>query len=881
MTSRFDLNTAIGLSEAEVEARLALEGPNELPSSKPRSVLGIAIDVVREPMFLLLVVAGSVYLALGDLTEGLLLLAFVFVVMGITLYQQRKTERALEALRDLSSPRALVIRGGSRKRIPGREVVRGDLVMLVEGDRVPADAVLLDATSLTVDESLLTGESLPVRKRAATPAPPSRSEAASPRPGPTGPGPEVEARPTYETEGGDITPGGDGLPYVFSGTLVVQGQGVAEVRATGSRTELGKIGKALLALEDEDTAIERETNLLVRRLAIFGAGLCAIVVVAFGLTRHDWLHGVLAGITLAMATLPEEFPVVLTIFLALGAWRLSQRQVLTRRVPAIETLGAATVLCVDKTGTLTLNQMTARRIMAGERAHEVREDGVTLPEAFHQTVEFAILASQRDPFDPMEKAFKQLGDRYLAQTEHLHDDWTLVREYPLSERLLAMSRVWRSRGTDDYVIAAKGAPEAIADLCHLAPADLRALTGAVASMAGDGLRVLGVARARFRPAELPGEQHDFQFELLGLVGLEDPVRPTAVEAVRLCDTAGVRVVMITGDYPGTARNIARQAGLDADGVVTGAQLDAMSDEELRESVRTTGIFARMVPGQKLRLVEAFKANGDVVAMTGDGVNDAPALKASHIGVAMGGRGTDVAREAADLVLLDDDFTSIVQAVRLGRRIFDNLKKAMAYIFAVHVPIAGMSLLPVLLRWPLALLPVHIVFLELIIDPACSIVFEAEAAEEDVMSRPPRRTTDRLFGAVTLGVSLAQGVAVLAVVAIVFALGLHWGYEEGEARAMSFTTLIVANLGLIWANRSWSDTIFSRLFSPNWALWAVTGGAAAFLAAALYVPALREIFKFSYMGALDVAVCVAAGAASTVWFELVKIGARRWRRHPHA
>ena len=852
----FDLTTAVGLSDSEAADRLRVDGFNELPASRPRSVLAIALDVVREPMFLLLVAGGGVYLAIGDLTEGLLLLVFVLVVMGITLYQQRKTERALEALRDLSSPRALVIRNGGRRRIPGREVVRGDLVMLAEGDRVPADAILLDATSLTVDESLLTGESVPVRKRAA-------------RAGDDTAG--LKARPT-----GEILPGGDDLPFVFSGTLVVQGQGVAEVRATGVRTELGKIGRALQTLEPEDTAIERETRQLVRRLAILGAALCAIVVVVYGLTRGNWLQGILAGITLAMATLPEEFPVVLTIFFALGAWRLSQRQVLTRRVQAIETLGAATVLCVDKTGTLTLNRMTVRRIACARGVHQVREDGQSLPEAFHETVEFAILASQRDPFDPMEKAFKQLGDRYLAQTEHLHADWTLVREYPLSERLLAMSRVWKSREREDYVIAAKGAPEAIADLCHLGSADLRSLTDAVTAMAADGLRVLGVARARFTPPTLPGEQHDFPFELIGLVGLEDPVRPTAVEAVRECDAAGVRVVMITGDYPGTAINIARQAGLRTDCVVSGAELGALSDDDLRESVRSTGIFARMVPGQKLRLVEALKANGEVVAMTGDGVNDAPALKAAHIGIAMGGRGTDVAREAASLVLLDDDFTSIVQAVRLGRRIFDNLKKAMAYIFAVHVPIAGMSLLPVLMKWPLALLPVHIVFLELIIDPVCSVVFEAEVEEADVMSRPPRPPSERLFGARTLLASLAQGLAVFLVVAAVFALALRWGYGDEEARALSFTTLIVANLGLIFANRSWSETIFSRLRSPNWALWWVAGGAVGFLAVVLQVPTLRHVFRFSALNGWDVAVCAIAGAASTTWFELVKVAFRWWR-----
>jgi P-type Ca2+ transporter type 2C len=828
----FDLASASGLSDREVADRLRSGGYNELPTSKPRSLVAIALEVVREPMFLLLVASGGLYLAVGDLIEGVLLLAFVFVVMAITLYQQRKTERALEALRDLSSPRALVIRNGSRKRIPGREVVRGDLLMLAEGDRVPADALLLETTGLSVDESLLTGESIPVRKR-------------------------------------------DGSA-VFSGTLVVQGQGVAAVRATGQGTELGKIGRALQTLQPEATAIERETRLLVRRLAALGAALCTIVVIVYGLTRGSWLHGLLAGITLAMAMLPEEFPVVLTIFLALGAWRLSLRQVLTRRVAAIETLGAATVLCVDKTGTLTLNQMSVQRICSASQVHDIRPGTHDdLPEAFHETVEFAILASHRDPFDPMEKAFKQLGDRYLAQSEHLHDDWTLVREYPLSEQLLAMSQVWKSRDTEDYVIAAKGAPEAIADLCHLDEGRLRELSEEVVAMAADGLRVLGVARAAFRPEALPGEQHDFTFDLLGLVGLADPVRPTAVDGVRECRGAGIRVVMITGDYPGTAQHIGRQVGLDAGRVVTGAELDTMTEADLRACVREVGIFARVVPEQKLRLVEAFKANGEVVAMTGDGVNDAPALKAANIGIAMGGRGTDVAREAASLVLLDDDFTSIVQAVRLGRRIFDNLKKAMAYIFAIHVPIAGMSLIPVLFRWPLALLPVHIVFLELIIDPACSVVFEAEPEEADIMRRPPRDPRERLFGVQTLTLSLLQGLVVLASVAGVFAWAQLGDHGETEARALSFTTLIVANIGLILANRSWSETILTRLASPNRALWYVAGGAGAFLACALYVPVLREVFRFALLSADDVLVCVAVGAASILWFEPLKVwNARR-------
>ena len=866
----FDLATVSGLSDGEVAERLASDGPNELPASRPRSLLGIAVEVVREPMFLLLVAAASIYLALGDFTEGMLLLAFVLVVMGITLYQQRKTERALEALRDLSSPRALVIRNGERKRIPGREVVRDDILMLAEGDRVPADALLIEGTALTVDESLLTGESVPVRKHTGAPAwrhASGGSEASAWRGTP------------------DVRPGGDDLPFLYSGTLVVQGQGVAQVYATGMQTELGKIGRALQAVEAEATGLERETRQIVRWLAAAGLVSCLLVIVVYALTRGSWVDGLLAGITLAMATLPEEFPVVLTIFLALGAWRLSQRQVLTRRVAAVETLGAATVLCVDKTGTLTLNQMDVRKLRAGGSTWDVRQEGHDLPEAFHEVMEFAILASHRDPFDPMEKAFKRLGEHYLRETEHLHEDWTLVREYPLSRELFAMSRVWKSRETDDLVIASKGAPEAIADLCHVSRGHMDVIVRDVARMASEGLRVLGVARASrcddcsqpgvaVSPETLPGEQHDFVFEFLGLVGLEDPVRGTAVDAMKECESAGIRVVMITGDYPGTATNIARQIGLRTDKVVTGHDLDVMGVEELRQCVAMTNVFARVVPEQKLKLVEALKANGEVVAMTGDGVNDAPALKSAHIGIAMGGRGTDVAREASSLVLLDDDFTSIVRAVRLGRRIFDNLKKAMAYIFAIHVPIAGMSLLPVLFQWPLALFPVHIVFLELIIDPACSVVFEAEAAEADVMRRPPRDRKERLFGWRTLSFSLAQGVAVLLAVLVLYAAALYFGYGDEEARALSFSALIVANVGLIFVNRSWTENAVSRMRIPNKALWLVTGGALAFLACSLYVPALRRVFRFAYLHPPDVALCVLVGIASVLWVEVAKAIAPR-------
>lgn len=835
-----DLGQWKGISEARAQVKLEKEGFNELPSAKKKTGFTLAIDVLREPMFLLLVACGIIYLFLGDLQEALILLSFVFVIMGITFYQERKTERALEALRDLSSPQALVIRDGVQKRISGREVVSGDFLILSEGDRIPADGVLLSSLNFSVDESLLTGESVPVRKSSSV----------------------VE----QATMG---APGGNDSPYVYSGTLVVQGQGIARVVSTGLRTEIGKIGKALQTVETEGTTIQKDTSRLVRNLAIFGFLLCLVVVIAYGLTRGNWLNGILAGLTLAMAVLPEELPVILTIFLALGAWRISRKKVLTRRVPAVEMLGSATVLCVDKTGTLTLNRMAVRHLFVGEEELEISPTEATfLPEKFHQLVEFSILSSQREPFDPMEKAILQMGN--LIDEEHLHQKWELVREYPLNKNMMALSHVWRSTGKFPYVVAVKGAPEAVADLCHIGNEEKEHLSQQVKKMASKGLRLLGVARADYIGDELPDNPHDFSFTFLGLIGLEDPIRPSAATAIQECYNAGIRVVMITGDYPVTAQSIAKQIGLTPhDLVITGSQLSELDDEELKSKIKRINIFARVAPEQKLRIVNALKGIKEIVAMTGDGVNDAPALKSAHIGISMGKRGTDVAREASSLVLLEDDFDSIVHTVRLGRRIFDNLKKAIAFTFAVHVPIIGLSLFPVLLQWPLALLPVHIVFLELLIDPSCSIVFEAEEEERNVMNRPPRDPAVSLFDRRTLLLSLMQGSIILLLVLAVFYLSLQIGQSENKARTLAFTTLIISNLGLIFTNRSWNQTILETLHKPNKALWWVTGGALFFLVIALYVPFVQSLFKFQTLTGLELLFCFIVGVFSILWFEGLK------------
>jgi Ca2+-transporting ATPase len=837
-----DLESLSGLSLEQVQRKLQEEGYNELPSSRQRGILGIIVKAIREPIFLLLVASGLIYVVLGDLSEALMLMSFVFVIIGITVYQEHKTERALEALRDLSSPRALVIRAGEQKRIPGREVVSGDILVLSEGDRVPADAELFAVNNLTVDESLLTGESIPVRK-------------------------------IIRKEGMKRgRPGGDDQPFIYSGTLIVQGQGLAEVTATGVQTEMGKIGTILADVQREETPLKKDISRLVRDIALIALFLCGLIVVVYGVSRQDWIGGLLAGITLAMALLPEEFPVVLTIFLALGAWRISREKVLTRQVPAIETLGSATVLCVDKTGTITQNQMTVQRFLVhGEMCPY--NPSAPIPEFCHALIEFSILGCKRDPFDPMEKALRRLADD-LAGTEHIHDDWVLVQEYPLSAELLAMSNVWQPQKGGDYVVAAKGAPEAIGELCHLKESERLELEQSIDLLAAEGLRVIGVARAAVAKTSLPDAQHDILFSFLGLVGFADPIRPSVPDAVKECYSAGIRVVMITGDYSLTAQSVARQIGLrNNEQYLTGTDLDTVNDDDLLEKSRNVNIFARVVPEQKLRIVTLLKDCGEVVAMTGDGVNDAPALKAADIGIAMGERGTDVAREASSLVLLDDNFTSIVAAIRLGRRIFDNLKKAVAYIFSIHVPIAGMSLLPVLLGWPLILLPVHVVFLELIIDPSCSIVFESEPGEGDIMNRPPRKKEEGVFSWQIIGLSLLQGSVVLMVILSVYIVAVLQGLGENESRALAFISIVIANLGLILTNRSWSETILRTLGRTNRALWWVFGGTLLFLGLILTLPVLQNLFHFNPLGPIQLVFSLAAGAVSIVWFEFFK-----WLHH---
>jgi Ca2+-transporting ATPase len=829
-----------GLTAAEAKRRLDRDGLNELPRSGRRSLFAIIVEVMREPMFLLLSAAAILYLLLGDVPQALVLCASVLIVIAVTVHQAGKSERALEALRDLSSPRAAVIRDGELVRIAARELVVGDIVMLGEGDRMPADARVLACHDLRADESLLTGESMSVRKRISS-------------------GAERTA-----------DPGTADSAWLYSGTLIVGGHATAEVSAIGAQTAVGRIGRALGEMAVERSPMQHEVDRAVIVFAVIGLGLCTAVTGMYLAFRGGWVDALLAGITLAIANIPEEFPVVLTIFLALGAWRLARHHVLTRRAPAIETLGAISVLCADKTGTLTENRMQVFALRSAADRWSARPTAEVIPAAFDELLRYAALASELTPFDPMEKAI--LATR-SAWTD-TRDCWRLVEEYPLTSELLAHTHVWHAG--DRFVVACKGAPEAVAELCALS-ADRKAdLLADVVELARSGLRVIAVAKADCAiGSDLPVSQRGFAFQLLGLIGLADPVRAGVRAAVAEAGAAGVRTIMLTGDYAETARSVADAVGLrNAETALAGSEIAALGDERLRECVATHNVYTRVAPEQKLRLVRALIAGGEIVAMTGDGVNDAPALKAAHVGIAMGGRGSDVAREASSIVLLDDNFVSIVQAIRLGRTIYDNIERALRYVLAVHVPITGIALLPLLVGGPLVFWPIHIVFLELVIDPACAVVFEREPASPDVMLRPPRGPKSRLLSVPMLASSLMEGLAALAASMLVYYTAWHYGLANALVASLTFASIVAGNVALIAVNRS-TKSLRGALRLSNAAFWWTVGLACTALAVSLYAPPVSQLFRFAsppvHLLGIAVTTPLLMVAAATILRSLLRTG----------
>lgn len=745
-----------GLTDKEASIKLTEFGKNILPSEKSKPWFLILFECAKAPMSLLLVACSTIYLLLGDVREGVLLFAGALFTAALDFFQTYKTQKALSALKSLTSPRALVVRDGQQRRISSQELVPGDLILLSEGDRIPADAKLIFSSALSVDESLLTGESLPVHKLVSTSS-----------------------------------------SLVFSGTLVVAGKAEAIVTETGARSQIGKIGLSLSTDNDKETHLQVSLKSLIKNIFLLSLLFLVLVVLLSGFMQKNWLKATLLGLSTSISMIPEELPVVLTVFLAMGAWKIAQHRVLTRRVASLEHLGAVSSLCVDKTGTLTENAMEIKKLSRNRVSFDLSPD--PLPENFHALIEFAVLSSHRDPFDPMEKAIHHTLEKYLKNTDHQHLDWNLIREYPLTDQLRAMACVWKAPSSSKFIVAAKGAPEDIFDLCHFDSNQTQALLAEVETLAREGLRVLAVAKSQFESSShLPNETHDFEFEYLGLLGLEDPLRPSVPMALKTCWKAGIKVFVLTGDYPSTAKKIALQAGFPVQTqAFTGDEMARLPNDKLQEILSSDAIFSRMSHKDKVSLVETLQKKGEVVAMTGDGVNDAPSLRKADIGIAMGKRGTDVAREAADIILLDDDFSEIVTAISLGRKIYQQIRTAMTYTFSLHIPIGALTLLPILLRIPPILEPLHLVFLELIIDPSCTVALGFITTKHDLMSEPPRKRDSPFFDRCFFRPILLRGVLALGLVTSLPMALLVLKLEESTLRTYSFLTLFGTILGLLF------------------------------------------------------------------------------------
>ena len=820
-----------GLTKSQVIQLQAQHGFNELAVADKKTLFKLLLRILAEPTFALLLLAGVIYLVIGKIDDALILIGFIFISVGITLFQERKSEKAIDALKELSSPRAIVIRDGMTQRIAGRDIVIGDILILKEGDRIPADALLLESHDLLIDESLLTGESEPLVK--------------------------------HDSH------------YVHSGCMVIRGGGIAQVTAIGMKTELGKIGGSLNQIINLNSPLQQDIGILIKRFTIFGLSLSILVLVIYGLMHDNWLQGALTAISLTMALLPEEFTVILTVFMALGVWRISRQKVLTRYAPVIETLGSITTLCVDKTGTLTFNMMSLEVLAPPEGALILDSKDKALNPLQKELLSYCVLASEIKPFDPMEQAFherRHLVPDYINQ----YGNYELVHEYGLSPELPAMTHLWKTPGSDECLVAIKGAPEAVLNRCNLTQTQIVEIENQIKDLASQGLRLLGVAKSKYtnQSAGWPDHLESFEFTWLGLVGLKDPIREEVPASIQKCQRAGIRVIMITGDHAITAQAIAKQAGIVSTSVLSGSDINKLSDLELCEAVKKTSVYVRIKPTEKLRLVKALQANNEVVAMTGDGVNDAPALKAAHVGIAMGKRGTDVAREAASLVLLNDDFSSIVHTIQQGRQIYDNLHKAIIYVVAIHIPMAGSVFIPILFGIQPILDPIHIVFLQMIIDPACAIIFEMEAPESDVMLKPPRSINQKLFSMQNISMALLQGAGLTFIVVGLYFWLLNMDYSHAMATTLSFGSLVLGNISLIVVSRSKNDHLFKILQKTNPSQkWILSIGVVSF-GFLVTIPFLRDRFQFTEPTLGGVLIIIASGLAGITWYELVKLGYRK-------
>lgn len=840
-------NTSInpaGLTAAEAKRLQEQFGKNELNPQKKESFLKKTLHIICEPMFLLLLVAATIYFLLGEPRDGIIMLIFVVGMISINVIQEWKTDKTLNALKDLSAPHVNVLRDGQEQTIASADLVPGDLMMIYEGVKIPADGVVVKCADLSVDESSLTGEAEGVRKVT-----------------------EHGSEPSEDYWRRD---------YCYAGTLVIQGTATVRVDKIGASTEYGKIGKNIAVAPQESTPLQKQTGKLIRTCTII-AGMLFVLVGIFtwmNIPDHDFIdrlvESVLSGVTLAMAMIPEEFPVILTVFLSMGAWRLAKKHSLVRKLPSVETLGAVSVLCVDKTGTITMNQMSVQElwVACGD------EQGM---------VEVMGLGCETDTYDPMEKAMLACCEDRGITREHIFEESVFLTEYAFTNELKMMGHVWRHDG--DILVAAKGSPEGIFTVCELNEEQRAEAERKNLELSGRGLRVIAIAAANPRSeAEIPASIADCRLTLLGLVGLADPPRESVKEDIAVCNRAGIRVVMITGDNGTTASAIAKKIGLlHEDDIITGDMLNDMSDEELCEAVKTVSIFSRVIPEHKMRIVNAFRKNGEIVAMTGDGVNDAPALKYADIGIAMGKRGSEVSREAADIILMDDNFTTIVETVKDGRRIYDNIRKAVGYVFTIHIPIAFSALLaPFLGIAPnaLLLLPLHVVLLEVIVDPTCSIVLERQPAESDIMERRPRNQKDKLLTAELFGKSILQGITVFAAsFGSYFVVLANDPSNAPVARSMGLAVIMLANLFLVQVNSSDHDSIFksTRLLMKDRVMWAVNLGTLALLFLILYTP-LSGALKLAPLTLPLLLNALGLSAASVLWYELIKLKNRLSLKH---
>jgi P-type Ca2+ transporter type 2C len=825
-----------GLTSEEARQLQQHFGKNQLIPKKKPSFLGRALHIIAQPMFLLLMAAAVIYFVLGEPRDGAIMLVFVIGIISIDIIQEWKTDRTLNALKDLSAPHVTVIRGGQETVIDSADLVPGDLMIISEGVKIPADGVVIKASDLCVDESSLSGEAEGVWKVALGTALPPRLD--------------------YWRK-----------DYAYAGTLVIQGSAIIQVEKIGAATVYGKIGLNVAAAPEQPTPLQTQTGNLVKLCAGIAALFFVLVAIITYSNLPDHIPGeriiesILSGITLAMAMIPEEFPVILTVFLSMGAWRLAKKQSLVRRLSAVETLGAVSVLCVDKTGTITLNQMTVRDIWA------INGDNISLAEIMG-------LACETETYDPMEKAMLLYCEQLGISKEHLFGG-ELISEYAFTNQLKMMGHVWNHE--QEIVIAAKGSPERIVTLCDLTPTELNQVETKLDEMSRQGLRVIGVAAMKTdRQSDIPASLLDCTLTFCGLVGLSDPPRESVREDIRLCSQAGVRVVMITGDNGLTASSIARQIGMpNSSQVINGDELDQMNDEELRLRIQDNNIFARVVPEHKMRIVMAFKDNGEVVAMTGDGVNDAPALKYADIGIAMGKRGSEVSREAADLILMDDNFSTIVSTIQDGRRIYDNIRKSVGYVFTIHIPIAFASLAAPLLNIPpahLLLLPLHVVLLELIIDPTCSIVLERQPPEHNIMSRPPRDPSEKILSAGILFKSILQGIVIFAASFGLYLLFLGlYPDDPSLARTMGLVTIILSNLFLVQVNSSNYDFAIQsmRLLAGDKVMWIVSIGTFAGLLLILYTP-LCGFLKLAPLSVGQFFLALGTAMLAVTWYEVVKL-----------